>query len=117
MVSLMASDLRTRCFLLAVRSWNLVIFLSTIGIITFVSICVLALWLIWEMGNSKRALDAIRSAAGAGSNAGSDQKKSRNLCACWSPKVAHEPDPINLGNAIKEYKDKESKKNAWLCPW
>ena len=35
--------------------------MSTIAIITFVSICLLAAWLVWEMGNAKRALHAIRS--------------------------------------------------------
>ena len=88
------------------------------------------------MGNSKRALDVIRSAAGAGSNAGSaqnagsDQKKSWYLClklkeikefwyqCLWrSKKTTPEKTSINLEDAIKEYKDKESKKNAWPCPW
>ena len=47
--------------MLAVRSWNLVVFLSTIAIITFVGICLLALWLIWEMGKAKGFLDEIRT--------------------------------------------------------
>ena len=37
------------------------VFLLAIGIFTFVCICVLALWLKWEMGKAKRALDDIRS--------------------------------------------------------
>ena len=47
--------------MLAVRSWNLVVFLSTIAIITFVSICLLAAWLVWEMGKAKGFLDEIRT--------------------------------------------------------
>ena len=47
--------------MLAVRTWNLVVFLSTIAIITFVGVCVLALWLIWEMGKAKGVLNEIRS--------------------------------------------------------
>ena len=49
--------------MLAVRTWNLVVFLSTIAIITFVGICGLALWLIWEMGTAKGVLNVIRSKA------------------------------------------------------
>ena len=46
--------------MLAVRSWNLVLFLSTIGIIAFVCIGLLASWLIWEIWNAKGCLDKIR---------------------------------------------------------
>jgi len=93
------------------------------------------------MGNSKRALDEIRTAAGAGSNAGSDQKKSwlKKIKEFWyqclwrnpkvNPKVAQEqpekitqevaqeqPKKITLDEAVKEYKAMKSK-NVWHCPW
>ena len=117
--------------------------MSTIGIITFVSICVLALWLIWEMGNSKRALDEIRSLAGAGTNTGY-QKKSWSLClklkkikefwyqCFWrNPKVAQEP-PEKITQEVaqeppkkitldddffSDYEKMKKSKNVWRCPW
>jgi hypothetical protein len=104
--------------LLAVRSWNLVIFLSTIAIITFIGICMLALWLIWEIGNSKKALEEIRS--NENQNEAKDEEKQketlcacwrRYLCACWRRKVAPEPN-VNFKDTINDYREKKkSKKN------
>ena len=64
--------------MLAVRNWNLVVFLSTIAIITFVGICLLASWLIWEMGKAKRVLNEIRSEA-----ATDNKGKTNETEKCW----------------------------------
>ena len=85
------------------------------------------------MGNSKRALDEIRSAADVNSNAGSDQKKSwylwlklKKMKKFWyqclwrkDQKVAPgQPEKITLGVAYSEYVEKKKKsKNVWRCPW
>ena len=84
--------------MLAVRSWNLVIFLSTIGIITFVCIGLLASWLIWEMGKAKAVLDEIRkkhtiesaSEGKKGENYFNEEinKSEEKSCYLWPWKVA-----------------------------
>ena len=86
------------------------------------------------MGNSKRALDVIRSTENQNETEKSsteNQNETENeenqnetekswswcLCACWRRKVAPEQE-INLKKTIKEYREKKKKsKNAWTCPW
>jgi hypothetical protein len=88
------------------------------------------------MGNSKRALDEIRSLAGAGTNEGY-QKKSWSLCLklkeikeFWyqclcrkDPKVAPgQPEkittkPLALADAFSDYEEMKKSKNVWRCPW
>ena len=91
--------------------------MSTIAIITFVSICVLALWLIWEIGNSKKALEEIRS--NENQNEAKDEEKQketlcaclrRYFCACWRRKDSSEG-KIDLKDTIKKYKDSKKKKS------
>ena len=79
----------------------------------------LALWLIWEIGNSKKALEEIRS--NENQNEAKDEEKQketektlraclrRYLCACWRRKVAPETN-VNLKDAIKEYREKKDSK-------
>jgi hypothetical protein len=86
------------------------------------------------MGNSKRALDEIRSAADVSSNAGSDQKKSwylwlklKEIKKFWyqclwrkDPKVEPEQAQkiFDLAVAFSEYEEmKISKNRRWRCPW
>ena len=126
--------------MLAVRNWNLVVFLSTIAIITFVGICVLALWLIWEMGKAKGVLNEIRSR----DNKDETEKAARDnkdkpdetekcwylwlkkifswLLFCWlCPRQKVVPTASDLETLIKEYKDEKDKmEKSWymyLWPW
>jgi len=79
------------------------------------------------MGNSKRALDEIRSLAGAGSNAGSDQKKSwlkkikefwyQCLCRKVSKVTSGQPEEITLAKAFTQYGEMKESKVFWRCPW
>ena len=99
----MASDMRTRCFfalLLAVRSWSLVVFLSTIAIITFVGICVLAAWLIWEMDKAKGFLQKIRTM-----HARSDKERQDLLALLAKPTEEDNKDEnaVRLKKVIAEY--------------
>jgi hypothetical protein len=77
---------------------------------------VLALWLIWEIGKSREALEEIRS--NENQNVTKDEEKQketlraclrRYFCACWRRKVAPEPN-VNLKDAIKEYREKKDSK-------
>ena len=127
--------------MLAVRNWNLVVFLTTIAIITFVGICGLALWLIWEMGTAKGVLNVIRSKAAMDS-----KEKTVETEKCWYlwtkkccypskvTQVTQGPDvsddvsdlkkltdeyknKMNLKELIEEYQNKMKKKSWYLWPW
>jgi len=106
----------------------LVVFLSTIAIITFICICVLALWLIWEIWQAKGSLNEIRSTENQNETDKSsmenqdetkDEEKQketlcaclrRYFCACWRRKDASEG-KIDLKDTIKKYKVSKKKKS------
>ena len=87
------------------------------------------------MGNSKRALDEIRSAAGAGTNAGTNagyQKKSwlkkikefwyQCLCRKVSKVTSGQSEeittkPLALADAFSDYEKMKESKVFWRCPW
>ena len=118
--------------MLAVRNWNLVVFLTTIAIITFVGICGLALWLIWEMGKAKGVLNEIRSKA-----AMDNKEKTVETEKCWYlwlkkifswPKKCFYPSQVTpgssddvsatktLGDLVREYQEKMKQKSWYLWP-
>jgi hypothetical protein len=83
----------------------------------------LALWLIWEIGNSKKALEEIRS--NENQNEAKDEEKQketlraclrRYFCACWRRKDASEQ-KIDLKDTIQKYREKkDSKKKKSKSP-
>jgi hypothetical protein len=86
--------------MLAVRSWDFMVILLAIGSMTFVCICALAYWLIWEIGKAKSSMDVIRS--------------------MHADRTFKEDIKKGLNKVIDEYKkDKEDKKEkSWyLWPW
>ena len=102
--------------MLAVRSWNLVVFLSTIGILTFVGICVLASWLIWEMGNARSAILTIRTpSAPSQEDVKAEVEGTWHMCACFAKaKVGKDNNEINLKTVIENYKKDEKLKKEKL---
>ena len=126
--------------MLAVRNWNLVVFLSTIAIITFVGICVLALWLKWEMGKAKGVLNEIRSRDNKDETekAARDNKdKPDETEKCWYlwlkkifswPKKCFYPSQVTPGSSddvsatktletlVGDYQEKMKQKSWYLWP-
>ena len=73
--------------MLAVRSWNLVVFLSTIAIITFIGICLLAAWLVWEMQKAKGFLDEIRTMHARSEDIKNEKIKLKEVVDAWKEKM------------------------------
>ena len=73
--------------MLAVRSWNLVVFLSTIAIITFIGICLLAAWLVWEMQKAKGFLDEIRTMHARSEDIKNEKIKLKEVVDAWQLKM------------------------------
>ena len=96
--------------MLAVRSWNLVVFLSTIGILTFVGICVLASWLIWEMGNARGAILTIRTQEDVKDASEAEKSEAEALLQ----KAEDDKNKINLKTVIEIYKKDEKLKKEKL---
>ena len=73
--------------MLAVRSWNLVVFLSTIAIMTFIGICLLAAWLVWEMQKAKGFLDEIRTMHARSEDIKNEKIKLKEAVDAWQSKM------------------------------
>ena len=95
--------------MLAVRSWNLVVFLSTIAIITFIGICLLAAWLVWEMQKAKGFLDEIRTMHARSAVVAEDVEKDWYQ-RCWDLMAL-------LGNQTKEDIKNEIKLKEVVDAW
>ena len=66
---------------LAVRSWNIFVFISTIGGIALVGILATGYWLLWEIGQTKKYINQLRQnhASHDDDNIGKNDRVSRSF--------------------------------------
>ena len=98
--------------MLAVRSWNLVVFLSTIAIITFIGICLLAAWLVWEMQKAKGFLDEIRTMHARSEDIKNEKIKLKEVVDAWQSKMKNKKDKKAKKSGTAEGQEKKEKKRT-----
>ena len=80
--------------------------MSTIAIITFVLICLLAAWLVWEMGKAKGFLDEIRTMH-AHEEIKDDKIKLKEVVDAWQEKMKNKKGKKSGTAEGQEKKDKK----------
>ena len=108
--------MRTRCFYAGIARSPILelscLLVDDIGILTFVGICVLASWLLWEMGNARSAILTIRTQEDV------KEEKTRTRLRKWlrraKPKAEEDKNKINLKTVIENYKKDENHKKEKL---